>query len=896
MISFTTTLLVVALLCVLVPHVAAFGAGDIPDFAYLNDKAFRHGDIESILSTLSKNVPSGFGGGVAGIIAGVAKVALSGGRGDKFTSLDVKRVYFGNWLRDYSQAMDIAGLSKMTAQTLITVVSALGFMTFGFATEEFQVTADRLGVYLPVEHIDNPKGYAEKEGDARQFHPKLRPPVDPRELEIDQNTGMKNYIATEGQSWDTSTAHVRRTLEACIQHGRQANGQEGADMWEAFRLLGTALHTLEDLLAHSNWCELGLLKMGHSEVFCHVGDNVKVNTPNGPAPPLITGTFGSADFMHSMLGEATDHLSEASVSDLSKKMNEMKNQDQSPISTLRAILGQIPHGGGDDKQNAMNQGDEIRNKAFNFNPDDVAPEEVQQRLLEILKWHDQVMHDVTKTIQNIPGLESLLDDLTNAMNAYVYTTLEPWLTPILQQSTSALQEGSAAVIDTADQYEVFNNPDASDPSHSLLSKDHFGLILNEPAGKIALVVVKHTVELIVQAWYDHNKDVGQTINQVMEAFHHPYYATGNSQVQNNMAEELNRWFGGLGSEGQQVLQLLTKDSVRNGKNKRVGQDDGTTTFGGAGGHGQSGGYGQQSGGYGQQSGGYGQQSGGYGQQSSGYGQQSSGYGQQSGGYGNQESGGYGGQSGGYGGQSGGYGGGGESGGYGGSSGGYGASSGGYGRGESGGGGESGTYGRSSGYGNTEDNSQSTYASRRTEESSYGGGGGGYGRSKDDEYGSSRRQEPHSGYNPSYESGGGYGSRRDDNGGGYSSRRDDNEGGYGSRRNDNEGSYGSRRNDDEGGYGGGYSSRRRDDNEGGYGGGGYGSRREEGGGGYQPSYGQSQERSTYGGGGEDSYGGGGYKRRDDDDDERSRGHKHHGRRDRDDSDDDKKGRRGYNPEY
>lgn len=35
------------------------------------------------------------------------------------------------------------------------------------------------------------RGYAEKEGDARQFHPKLRPPVNPEELEIDERTGMK---------------------------------------------------------------------------------------------------------------------------------------------------------------------------------------------------------------------------------------------------------------------------------------------------------------------------------------------------------------------------------------------------------------------------------------------------------------------------------------------------------------------------------------------------------------------------------------------------------------------------------------------------------------------------------------------------------------------------------
>ncbi|CAE6412941.1 unnamed protein product [Rhizoctonia solani] len=783
MYSFTTTFLVVALLCALVPNVAAFGAGDIPDYAYLNDKAFRHGDIESILSQLSKNVgSSGFGGGVAGILVGVAKAALRGGKGDRFTSLDVKRVYFGNWLRDYSQAMDIAGLSKLTAQSLITVVSVLGFMTFGFATEEFEITPDRLGVYLPVEHIDNPKGYAEKEGDARQFHPKLRPPVDNRELEIDQNTGMKNYIATEGQSWDTSTAHIRRTLEACIQRGRKANGLENSDMWEAFRLLGTALHTLEDLLAHSNWCELGLLKMGHSEVFCHVGDNVKVNSPNGSVPPLITGTFGSADFMHSMLGEATDHLSEASVSDLSKKMSELKNQDQSesPIAKLRGILGKIPSGGGDQQQGAIDQGDQIRAKAFDFNPDDVAPEEVQQRLLEVLKWHDQVMHDITKANgpkYSRPGKSfGRPHQRYGCMYANVYTTLEPWLTPILQQTTGALQEGSAAVIDSDDQYEVFTNPDASDPSHSLLSKDHFGLILNEPAGKIAMVVVKHTVELIVEAWYDQNKDVGATINQVLEAFHHPHYASGNSRVQNEMYEELTRWFGGLGeSEGQQTIQLLTKESVREGKNKRVGTED-SNTGGGYASHG----HGQQSGGYGQQSGGYGGQSGGYGSQSGGYGEQHSG--------------------------------------------GYGASE---------------EHGGRSGYG---DNSQSTYGRNegsygQTEEPSYGGG---YGRSND-EYGSRSEEPRHSGYNPSYGGGDeGYSSRRDENEGRYGSRRHDDEDSYSSRRNDDEGGYGggygSRRNDEEGygsrheggynpsygggeesyggreehSYGGGYGGRRRDD--------------------------------------------------------------------------------------
>lgn len=56
-----------------------------------------------------------------------------------------------------------------------------------------EITEQRLGCYLPVEHIDNPKGYGEG-ADPRQYYPGLRPPIDPRELQIDPRTGMKNYI------------------------------------------------------------------------------------------------------------------------------------------------------------------------------------------------------------------------------------------------------------------------------------------------------------------------------------------------------------------------------------------------------------------------------------------------------------------------------------------------------------------------------------------------------------------------------------------------------------------------------------------------------------------------------------------------------------------------------
>ena len=46
--------------------------------------------------------------------------------------------------------------------------------------------------------------------------------------------------------------------------------------------------------------------MGHTEVFAHVGDYVRIQAPNGrQVAPLVTGTFGSSDFTHSLLGGAS---------------------------------------------------------------------------------------------------------------------------------------------------------------------------------------------------------------------------------------------------------------------------------------------------------------------------------------------------------------------------------------------------------------------------------------------------------------------------------------------------------------------------------------------------------------------------------------------------------------
>lgn len=46
--------------------------------------------------------------------------------GKKWTSMLIKRTYFGNWLRDYSQAVDVGSLKGVNGATIRILVSGSG--------------------------------------------------------------------------------------------------------------------------------------------------------------------------------------------------------------------------------------------------------------------------------------------------------------------------------------------------------------------------------------------------------------------------------------------------------------------------------------------------------------------------------------------------------------------------------------------------------------------------------------------------------------------------------------------------------------------------------------------------------------------------------------------------
>jgi hypothetical protein len=97
----------------------------------------------------------------------------------------------------------------------------------------------------------NPSAYHRKDYadnlDARQYDNRLRGPVDERrELAIDERTGLKAYIASEDRGITTSAGLVRDIYKRSIALARRSKRSGSKDdLYEAFRLLGTANHCLE---------------------------------------------------------------------------------------------------------------------------------------------------------------------------------------------------------------------------------------------------------------------------------------------------------------------------------------------------------------------------------------------------------------------------------------------------------------------------------------------------------------------------------------------------------------------------------------------------------------------------------------------------------------------------
>ncbi|MCJ1271410.1 hypothetical protein MMC22_011310 [Lobaria immixta] len=543
-------------------------------------------------------------------------------KGHKWTSMMVKRVYFGNWLRDYSQALDVGTLKGIQSGTIRILVWVLSFLSFGYATAEFEVTEERLGVYRPEEHIDNPKDYADNI-DARKFDPRLRPPVQPLELEVDPSTGMKNYIANDHLGIATSSGYVSHSFSRSIHFGRVytsgASGTRGkeADLCEALRCLGQGLHCLEDFGAHTNYTELALREIGYKNVFPHTGTATGINLRGQHVYPLVTGTFGVVDFLHSVLGEATDHFAQTEIDQMDIALGDAQSQSKpssgtrsADLSKMTTMLSQVGAGGfvqqaeylqaQSDQQaellasnrgaanDPLAHGMSSAEPKFNAPPGSVGgppgpgipgmspsfdPMKTAAQIYPILEFRDKVVRAISATIEKVPGLEALVEKVTETLTIFVLSLLAPFIRPIINAVSAQLKNGSSSVVDASGkhQYEPWTDPHCSDPTHSLLSKDHFSNILNEPAGQVATAILQYVAPRIIYGWQHPDIPVQQILQDVTRVFHHPALRDNHCEVHRSMFDVVQRWAHSRPNGGVDLDHILSSESVRQGKN-HIGGD------------------------------------------------------------------------------------------------------------------------------------------------------------------------------------------------------------------------------------------------------------------------------------------------------------------------------------
>lgn len=298
------------------------------------------------------------------------------------------------------------------------------------------------------------------------------------------------------------------------------------------------------------------------------------------------------DFLHSVVGEVSDKVVQSEVQDLDAKLAAAEQQSQSggTTSTLKKILDNIPFGLlGLGDSNFGDQADKLQEDAAakqleqtsisDSSSGKVAGMDIGQLksqaaqtmkdIYPVLEFHDKVMKAMQKGIDRIPGASELLENLTGAMQIFVFSILAPYVKPMLARVKTELAAGSGGVLQASEnaQFNVFDDGNSSNPTHSVLSKDHFTNLLNPIAGRVATEVVKFATPLIVSAWEDTGKDANQICDEILQIFHHPALRDGGKQGQRVMYETVENWWNEKDDEAKEHLkQALSRDGVREGKN------------------------------------------------------------------------------------------------------------------------------------------------------------------------------------------------------------------------------------------------------------------------------------------------------------------------------------------
>ncbi len=389
--------------------------------------------------------------------------------------IELLEIYYGNWLRDYSQvvdpklleldiSVDQSGSKKLKRNTLTRLVEVLAKVEFQKLfnkpdTSAYRLTDSKLGLYLPAEHLDNPRGLEGTTSD-----PGFRDAYRPVEGAIDSEHWYKNYF-------EDSIQYIEQELANAVSQGPNANGR---------RHFGQALHVLEDLYAHSNYIELLLKKIYRERIENHEPVvwsptrtwTKKVKLPNGEiVEPLVTGTFGAVDTMVSFLSILQKHLA---------KVKEFKPGERAAGTQIMLIL-------------------------------------MEEYDLNTAKTIDAALVDLENCKKNIFVCRAL-EELTN----YLFASVMQWIKSLLAYIANEV------LMEIPHHQPVM----ATDPTHTQLAKDHDEHPLHVLAVNCAKSMVAHMGTSMQDAWCGHISTI-ELQKRARDLFIHP------EKLGNNVPEPIN---------------------------------------------------------------------------------------------------------------------------------------------------------------------------------------------------------------------------------------------------------------------------------------------------------------------------------------------------------------------
>jgi len=121
------------------------------------------------------------------------------------------------------------------------------------------------------------------------------------------------------------------------------------------------------------------------------------------------------------------------------------------------------------------------------------PIKTAKQIYPILEFRDKVVKTISATIAKIPGLEALVERISESLTVFVLSLLAPFIRPIINAVSKSLKDGSSTVVEASanSQFEPWSDPHCTNPTHSMLSKDHFSNKLNGVAGRVASTILQY---------------------------------------------------------------------------------------------------------------------------------------------------------------------------------------------------------------------------------------------------------------------------------------------------------------------------------------------------------------------------------------------------------------------